>query len=202
MFFAGYFTIKVYGDFMKIVLSLLSFVLMTTVSYASPIQLKGDAKFSSDAPLEKINGTAQGSGKLELEAKALEKMEGMFKMAVASMRTGNDMRDSHLRGAEWLNADKCPNVTFEFKGAKVLNQKTKGDVTMAAVEVSGDFGLNCKKQKLTTQVELKWKGNLYKAKTAFKIALADYNVAGKKGIVGNKVGKEIAVKVSFKGKGK
>jgi len=39
-----------------------------------------------------------------------------------------------------------------------------------------------------------------KVTTAFNISLDDYAVEGKKGIVGNKVGKQIAVTVKLKGK--
>jgi polyisoprenoid-binding protein YceI len=177
-------------------------MLMTTVAYADDVAFKGNVTFFSDAPVEKINGTASATGSLTLNGKALESTKGTFSVPVASMKTGNDIRDEHLQGAEWLNAKKCPNVTFEFAAAKVLKTATKKDVTIALLEVSGDFSVNCNKKPLTTKVELKWKGQKYKANTSFNIALADFNVAGKKGIVGNKVGKQIAVKVSFQGKGK
>ena len=177
-------------------------MLMTSFAYADNVNFKGNVAFFSDAPVEKINGTASAKGKLALDVKALDKLKGAFSVPVASMKTGNDMRDQHLQGAEWLNAKKCPNIAFEFSGAKVLKSATKKGVSMALLEVSGDIAINCTKKPLTTKVELKWKENKYKANTAFNITLADFNVAGKKGIVGNKVGKQIAVKVSFKGQGK
>ena len=171
---------------------------------ASPtkINFKGDATFASDAPLEKINGTASGTGKLNFDIKAVKKMTGSFQMPVKSMKTGNKKRDQHLRGKVWLNAKKCPNVGFKIKKAKLIKHNNKGKVHKASVKVTGKFELNCKKKKLTTTVNLKWKGNQYKATTRFKVALKDFGVEGSKGTVGSKVGKEIDVKVTFKGKGK
>ena len=187
---------------MKFVFSLISCMLITSFVHANDVNFKGNVAFFSDAPVEKINGTASAKGKLSIEAKSLDKIRGAFTVPVSSMKTGNDIRDNHLQGAEWLNAKKCPNIAFDFSGAKVLKSATQKGVSMALLEVSGDIAINCTKKPLKTKVELKWKENKYKAKTAFNIALSDFNVAGKKGIVGNKVGKQIAVKVSFKGQGK
>ena len=93
-------------------------------------------------------------------------------------------------------------MNFLIWNIKWNKHKNKGKVHVASVKVTGNFELNCKQKELTTTVKLKWKGNQYKATTAFKVALKDFGVEGSKGTVGSKVGKEIDVKATFTGKGK
>jgi polyisoprenoid-binding protein YceI len=161
--------------------------------------LTGQAKFSSDAPLEKIVGTADGGGEIKLDPADPASVKGKLTMSVKSMKTGNDMRDDHLRSADWLDADKCPDITFEISSATVKSQKTEGDVTEVQLEVVGNFGLHCKTAPLTAPVTLKWKGDKLKADTKFQVKLGDYEVKGREGVVGSKVGTTIEVETSLKG---
>ena len=72
-------------------------------------------------------------------------------------------------------------------------------VKEAQVEATGKFTLHGVSTDLTAPATLKWKGDKVKVETAFKVELAKYAVKGKEGVVGNKVGKEIDVKVTLKG---
>lgn len=161
--------------------------------------LAGQAKFSSDAPLEKIVGTADGGGDISLDPADPASVKGKLSMTVKSMKTGNDMRDDHLRGADWLDAEKCPDITFEIATATVKSQKTEGDITEVELEVAGNFGLHCKTAPLTAPVTLKWKGDKLKAETKFQVKLGDFDIKGREGVVGSKVGTTIEVETSLKG---
>ena len=183
--------------------SLLVSALTFSVVSAAPAPLstfKGPVTFSSDAPLEKINGVAKAQGELRVDLDHIDQLEGDVSVEVKSMKTGNEKRDAHMYGGEWLDASKCPKVTYSFKGAEVLDQKTKGDVSSYRLKVKGEFSLHCVKKPMEAVVELKTKGSLAKASTSFTVALKDYNIEGKKGVVGDKVGNTIDVKVSLKSK--
>jgi polyisoprenoid-binding protein YceI len=132
---------------------------------------------------------------LQINGKDLSSIKGQISFDVASMKTGNDMRDDHLRSDVWLDAAKFPKITFTVKS---VTAKEDGKVS-----VTGDFNLHGVAKELTTEADVKIveKGGktLIQVKTAFKVALADYNVKGKAGVVGNKVGKEIGVNVRLRG---
>jgi polyisoprenoid-binding protein YceI len=144
-------------------------------------------------------GTADGGGEISLDPADPASVKGKLSMAVKSMKTGNDMRDDHLRSADWLDAEKCPDITFEIVSATVKSQKTEGDITEAQLDVVGTFGLHCKTAPLTAPVTLKWKGDKLKADAKFQVKLGDYEVKGREGIVGSKVGTTIEVETSLKG---
>ena len=187
-----------------ITLLTLSFALLCSSAFAetSEVVTKGQARFTSTAPLEKIVGTAPVTGQFTVDFKKPEAITGKFEVSVASMKTGNDMRDDHLRGSEWLNADKCPKITFEAKQSKVLEFKPNDDkgITTVKAAIEGSMTINCVSQPMKAQVIIKRKGNMNKIGSQFQVALADFKVAGKKGIVGEKVGKSISVVINLKGK--
>ena len=187
---------------MKTLIALISILLVPQLLWATPksVDLNGDASFTSEAPLEKIEGTAAANGKVQLDFDNFANSTGEITIPVKSMQTGNTKRDEHLNGSDWLDSAKCPNVSFKVKSATVKNQKAKGDVKVTKLNVKGDFTVHCKtKADLEIPVTIMNKGDKVKVKTAFTIKLADYDVAGSKGIVGEKVGKTIDVSVSVKG---
>lgn len=185
---------------------IISFLCLSIPSllWATPasLALSGTGSFVSDAPLEKIEGTTTASGNIQIDFADLTNVVGEIKIPVNSMRTGNTKRDEHMNSAEWLDEKKCSEISFKTKSIAVSNQQAKKEVHLAKLNVTGSFTLHCVTKELTIPVTLKWKGNKVKVDTSFTITLADYNVAGSKGIVGNKVGKTIDVKVSIKGQAK
>lgn len=79
---------------------------------------------------DEIEGTASGDGqnpesaKINVVAKA------------ASLNTGNAGRDEHVRGADFLDAETYPNVTFNSTEVKVVDEDTlrvTGDLTIKDV---------------------------------------------------------------------
>ena len=188
----------------KTAFSLLSLALISAPLYAAPVgvQFKGQARFVSDAPMEKINGTGAASGEVTFDADAPEALTGKITVPLTSMETGNAKRDEHLRGSDWLDASKCPDIKYEFQGAKLLDKKSKGDVTAFKLEVQGNFTVHCVSKPLTTVVNLKKKGALIKVMSSFDVALKDHEIKGKAGIVGSKVGNSVKASVALKGKAK
>ncbi len=55
---------------------------------------------------------------------------------VKSVNTGNEMRDGHLKGPDFFDAEKYPNLTFKstaFKKKDAKNYKVEGNLTMHGV---------------------------------------------------------------------
>ncbi len=172
--------------------------------WATPkkLELKGQIKFISDAPVERIVGTAEGFGQLSLDFEDLSGIKGEIEVPVKSMKTGNAMRDAHLYSATWLDAEGFPKISFSFGSVKVLSIEEKGAIKLAKLEAAGRFKLHGVEIPLTAPVQLKWKEEKVKASFSFQIKLADYQIKGKSGIVGSKVGELIDISGSLKGRAK
>ncbi len=177
----------------------LMFVAGSALAAPKSLAVKGQADWISDAPVEKIVGTADGEGALTIDFDDLTSIKGTIKMPVASMKSGNAQRDDHLKGEEWLDAANHPEITFEVTAVKIVEAPTGDAIKEAKVEVAGKFTLRGVTTELTAPATLKWKGDKVKVETAFQVKLADYAVKGKQGVVGNKVGETIDVKVQLKG---
>ena len=169
---------------------------------AAPVtktEFKTKVTFTSEAPLERIEGTAEGKGSLAVDLNAPGTVTGSISVGVATMKTGNDRRDAHLRGDKWLNAEKFPDITFAVSQAKAEPTETKGEVKSAKMTVTGTFSLHGVSKELTAPAVMKWKGNKVKITTKFQVALADYAVQGAQGVVGDKVANSISVDVTLLG---
>ena len=175
--------------------------LCTSLSFAapSPVDVLGQARFISDAPVEKIVGTAPVTGNFVIDFEKPDTVKGKFAVPVAKMKTGNDRRDAHLRGAEWLNADKCPMIEFVAKSSEVKEAKPANESGISALKlmVKGEMTINCVSQPVIAKVIVKRKADMVKIGGKFEVKLADFKVAGKKGIVGKKVGKTIQVAINL-----
>jgi polyisoprenoid-binding protein YceI len=161
----------------------------------------------SDAPFEKINGTAEGvGGTLTINPKDLRFIKGTISAQVATMKTGNDMRDEHLRGTNWLDASNYPAITFtadSVSNVKVSENKMTADVT-------GGFTMHGVTKTLTIPFTLQYidasektreraPGDFVMLTADFEVALKDFDVQGSKGIIGNKVGEKIQINAKLFG---
>lgn len=75
-----------------------------------------------------INDIA-GTFEYDEKANALVKVEGELK--VASIDTANSKRDGHLKGDDFFDSKKYPNITF--KTTKVQKDRVFGDITIKGV---------------------------------------------------------------------
>lgn len=159
---------------------------------------KSQFKWDASGPAEVIKGTAEGvSGSIKVaNAADASTTSGSLSVPVARMRTGNAKRDEHLQGPEWLNSSVHPNVTFAI-------QRVEGMAGGRGTAV-GSFTLNGVSKPLSAPVEVKYAAdkNALKVTTTFKVSLKDYNVKGKAGFVGNKVGEVISVEAVIYATGK
>jgi polyisoprenoid-binding protein YceI len=112
---------------MKKVMYLSICLLLPNLLWATPteVKVKGNASFTSEAPLEKIEGTATSSGTLQVDLEDFTAIRGEINVPVSSMETGNKTRDEHLRGSDWLDASKCPNVSFKIESVEVKKRRQR-----------------------------------------------------------------------------
>jgi len=162
---------------------------------------KNQFTWISEAPLEKIKGTAEGiSGSLTLDPKNLSTIRGTISAKVATMKSGNATRDGHLQSAQWLDAGKYPTITFTI--TSVSNVKVSGNT--ATGTANGNFTMHGVTKSMAIPFKLTYidesaktrqraPGDLVSITANFDVALASYNVAGAKGVVGSKVGEKIDV---------
>lgn len=155
---------------------------------------RNQMEWLSEAPGEKIRGSAPGvTGTVTVDPADLSTARGKITVPVATMKTGNDMRDRHLRGKDWLEAKKFANIVFDIQSVDGI----KGGAGSATFSARGKFTLHGVTKDMIMPITLKWKdgaaGAKVKIEARFKVALADYNIAGKRGVVGDKVGKEIEI---------
>ena len=157
--------------------------------------------WTSDAPLESIRGSSEGvAGTLTIDPQDLSKIRGTVTTQVASMKTGNDTRDSHLHSSEWLDAARYPLISFTI--TSVSNVQTSGN--KASGMATGNFTMHGVTKRVSIPFTLTYltanaataqraPGDLVMISATFDIALSDFNVAGTQGVIGSKVGNKIKI---------
>src|SRR5690606_36423630 len=76
---------------------------------------KSRVMFESSAKLETINGVSdEVRGSVELDPADLSSARATVTVPVTSIRTGIELRDEHLRGEKWLDAERFPEIRFEL----------------------------------------------------------------------------------------
>lgn len=166
-----------------------------------------NATFKLDAPLEAITGTANGiSGTVSYDAEKPESLTGKIVVETKSLTIPNPMMTDHMRGADWLDAAKFPEITFE--AAKVANVKRDGDNTTA--DVTGKFALHGVTNVITVPVKLTYlkgklaarsngqmQGDLLVLRAKFIVKRTDYGISPKAPT--EKVADEIELALSLAG---
>ena len=163
--------------------------------------------FQLDAPLEAINGSANGiSGSVTFDPANPAATKGRILVAAESLHVPNPMMKQHLHGAQWLDVAKHAEIAFEAKQFK--NVKTDGDKTTA--EVSGTFTLKGVTRDLTVPVTLTYlkdklgarsngqmQGDLLVIRASFQIKRSDFGINPK--APEDKVADTIALALSLAG---
>lgn len=167
---------------------------------------RNQTSFFSTTPLEDITGLSGGvQGSVTFNVNDIKSLKGKISVPVASIKTGIDMRDEHMRGAGWLDAEKYPDITFEI--IKVSDVKVVADNKLTA-KVTGNYTMKGVTKEITTdatltyldesdQTKMRAPGDLLGVQAKFNVKLSDFNVNNK--IVGQKVSENIEVSVNIVG---
>ncbi len=132
------------------------------------------------------------SGTIDVDPANPENSTVEVKIETKSVNTANEKRDTHLRNADFFDAEKFPEMTFKSK--KVV--KTGEDTA----DVIGDFSLHGVTKEVTLKVKFLGKGKGmtgglqtgWEAKTAIK--RSDYGLTWNKLVEGvSAVGDEVLI---------
>jgi polyisoprenoid-binding protein YceI len=165
-----------------------------------------NAVFKLDAPLESINGTANGiTGTVKFDPAKPSDLSGKIIVATKSMTVGNSMMQDHMHGDKWMDVANHPEIHFEV--ATVTNAKTTGTTTTA--DVTGKITIKGITKELTTPVKLTYlkdklksrggpmDGDLLVLRANFKVKRSDFNI--QPGQNEDKVSDEIDISLAVAG---
>lgn len=144
-----------------------------------------NAVFKLDAPLEAINGSANGiSGTVTFDPANPAATKGKIIVAASSLQVPNSVMKEHMHGDQWMNVAKYPEITFEAKSLK--NVKTAGDAT--AADVTGTLTVRGVAKEVTVPVKFTYlkdklalrvpnqKGDLLVLRASFTIKRTDFGI--------------------------
>lgn len=171
---------------------------------------RNQATFFSTTPLEDINGMSSDIwGTVSFDIEDVENtLKGEVSISTASLKSGIELRDEHIRSANWLDADQFPTISFKIKK---VTQIEKIESNKLKAKVLGEFNVRGVTKEVLSEVTLvyleeseltktRMPGDLLGVKANFKINLADYGV--KNMVVGKKVSDEIEIGVNIVGSNK
>jgi polyisoprenoid-binding protein YceI len=186
---------------------------LATAAYAAPESFdfkdpKGvnNAVFNLDAPLESVNGSANGiTGTVSFDPENPGATTGKIVVATETMTVPNPMQKEHLHSPNWLDVAKYPEITFEAKS--LANVKTEDNVTTA--DVTGTFTLHGVSKDITVPVKFtylkdklsarvpKMEGDLLVIRANFSINREDFDI--QKGKFEDKVSPTVNLTLSIAG---
>ncbi len=167
---------------------------------------RNQATFFSTTPLEDITGiTNDVKGSVTFNVDDFSTLKGKISISVATLKTGIDLRDEHLRSANWLDAESYPEAVFEIKKvsdiqvleANKLRSKVTGDFTAHGVtkEVVADATVTYLDESEDTKNRAP--GDLLGVQAKFNIVLSEFDVDNM--VLGQKVSDKIEISVNIVG---
>lgn len=107
--------------------------------YANDDKKKDVVMFTSQAPLETIVGkTAEIVGMVDVDPANVSTAKARFEVDLATLKTGIDMRDTHMR-EQYLEVAKYPKAIFELTKVLKSSQNTLDDSKPVDLTVEGNF---------------------------------------------------------------
>ena len=174
---------------------------------------RDSVSFSSSAPLEDIVGTtSEIHGYLIFDPKNPKNgVRGDLRVSVASLNTGIPLRDEHLRGPSWLDAEKFPEIRYRIDGTNGVKLLKEGDgFRTFEMKLSGIMTLHGQSRRLyatarvtylpeSERTRTRLPGDLLAGRAKFKVPLKHFGIKGFEGVVGSKVSEEIEISVGIMG---
>jgi polyisoprenoid-binding protein YceI len=144
-----------------------------------------NAVFKLDAPLEAINGSANGvSGTVKFDPSSPSTSTGKIVVDAGTLTVPNSMMKEHMLGADWMDATHYKEISFEAKSLK--NAKTEGTKTTA--DAVGTFTMKGVSKEMTIPVTFTYlkdklsdrlpnmKGDLLVIRSSFKVKRTDFGI--------------------------
>jgi len=144
-------------------------------------------RFTIDGTFLQLNGV---SSDIEGEVRVVAgKATAELKVQAASIRTGDAVRDSHLRGEDWLDAKKHPYLSVkldelelpaEVKDAAKIALKGKGEFEIHGVKHEEPVELTVWFHKASDQTKTRHEGDLVHVQGKCKLKLDHFKLEARK----------------------
>ena len=199
----------------KFLNSLVLLFMFTAVTFAQTkfasddTDTRNQATFESNAPLEDIVGVSDKLiSNITLDLNDITKNpQGTVKVELGALKTGIDLRDHHLRSANWLDTENYPYAEFVLSGISDASSKALEDGKKVTAKASGKISIHGVTKDIIADVELTYiketektkkeiPGNLLRITTNFKLKLTDFNISIPSMVAG-KVDETIKVSANF-----
>ncbi len=185
-----------------------------TVYYALPGGLR-QVSFESAAPVEKVTGNSNQvigyaiAGPADNPAKL---QGGEWHLPVASLRTGNAERDTHLTQDQWFDASKHPSIVFTLKEVKDAKDAGAGKDTTVKRFVGtlvGDMTIKGVTKPMAIEnaiiayrassnaTQMIADGDILLIQATYKIKLEDFGIKNETITTAKKVAEEVSVKTDL-----
>jgi polyisoprenoid-binding protein YceI len=145
-------------------------------------------QFVSDAPLEKTTGVSSKiSGDIVVDPNLPAQAKATLRVEVASIRTGIELRDEHLRAENWLDAKAFPNAEFVITSVSGVDKLKPNEAVEATIK--GKFTIHGVTKDLTAKALVRWvpasaetqankvKGDALRIQASFDVKLEDHKVS-------------------------
>jgi polyisoprenoid-binding protein YceI len=162
--------------------------------------------FFSTTPLEDVTGISNAvTGKVTFKVDDIKTLKGSISVPVASLKTGIDLRDEHMKSENWMDAENYPDITFVIKN--VSDVKIETDNRLQA-KVTGDFTTHGVTKEIVVPVTMTYldeseqtkqraPGDLLGVQATFNITLSDYDVENM--VIGQKMAEDVKITVNIVG---
>jgi len=205
----------------KILKTFIVVLVSVTISFAQGFKVKASGEktfnfedkygrnqltFFSTTPLEDITGVSNSiKGKVTFNVADIKTLKGSISMPVASLKTGIDLRDEHMRSENWMDAENYPDIIFLIKS--VSNVITEADNKISA-KLTGDFTTHGVTKEIVVPITLTYldeseqtkkraPGDLLGVQASFNITLSDYDIDNM--VIGQKMADDIEIRVNIVG---
>ena len=182
----------------------------TQTFYFNDPQKRNQATFHSSMTLLDLKGTADDiSGQVSFDPSDFAKtLKGKIAVKVESINTGIELRNHHMKSANWLNAEEYPDLTFEIKSVSDLKSTADNKLSFKA---TGDYSMHGVTKEITADADVTYleeseqtmkraPGNLLGVHAKFYVKLSDYGIENQ--LIGNKIADNIEVEVNIVGSDK
>jgi polyisoprenoid-binding protein YceI len=144
----------------------------------------------------KINGEGSGpEGQLVISNDDKSSvLNGNFSFDLNSLKTGIDMRDSHMK-EKYLEVEKFPNASFSIDSLNISENILK-NVEKKALAFSGKLNLHGKEHSIVGITDIKLDKDQLKIFAKFKIKSSDFSIEVPS-FAGITVGDEISIEVDL-----
>jgi polyisoprenoid-binding protein YceI len=158
----------------------------TQTFYFKDPENRNQISFTSETYLETFEGIATDVwGEISFDPTNIQdSIKGEIFISINSFKTGIDERDENLRGSNWLNSQKYPNISFKIQD---INQLTELGNNKIKLLIDGLFTCHGKSKEIKVNATLTLQeesaltkkripGDLLSVVAKFDINLSDYGI--------------------------